>query len=144
MIDLAEPNYQANEGTPEQLPRGAADALNENTNVVPPDQVEATPVADAPGEEEQSGSPQIDSGEADLEPAGQADYTPLYEPVTEDEQFILGPTMRPDEAQFVGTENPSPISPKVRIQLPILQRAAEEPGASDELKLLVDYLLRNA
>ena len=142
---MADVNYKANEGTPEQLPRGQADALNENTNVQAPDAVDAQPVANAP-EEAPADQPQELSPEdaAAISDASPQDQTPMYDPVTDDEQFILGPTTRPDESPLAGTEPTSPISPRVRIQLPVLQRAAQDPGASDELKLLVQYLLRNA
>jgi hypothetical protein len=114
----------ASEGTSEQLPRGAATAINEAT----------------PSETEmQSG--QVDVGPLP-EPAEAADYEPEFEPATDDEDFITGPSLRPDEDVTVGTILQPRVPSHVRKQLPALQEAASAPGASAELQALVAYLLR--
>jgi hypothetical protein len=141
---MADAGYTANEGTPEQLPRGAAEALNENVNVVPPDELEVQPVADAPGEETEEEEPLDPEDEDGIKPAAAADYTPLYEPASEDESLILGPSTRPDESETAGTAPASPISRRLRLLTPVIQKAAEEPGASPQLKELLEYILRNS
>ena len=141
---MAEVEFKANEGSPEQLPRGEAQALNENTNVQPPGEVEAVEALPEEEPEEEVGATMDPSDEELAGPATDADFNPLYEPATEDEQFILGPTTRPDEAETAGTEPQAPISARLRRLLPVLLKAAEEPGASEELKQLVEMVLRRA
>ena len=143
---MADAGYQANEGSPEQLPRGEAAALNENTNIQAPEDIDINAPVDAPGGE---GAPveeaPLDPEDlAQLEDADAADLDPLYEPASEDEAWIVGPTTRPDEPETAGTAPVSPISPRLRQQLPVLLRASEEPGASPELQQLVDFILRYA
>jgi hypothetical protein len=117
--------FQANQGTPEQLPQGAATQLNE-ANPQPADQGQAT----APAEE--------------IQPAQPADYEPQYQPATDDEEFLTGPTTRPDEDVTAGAVMGDRVPPHVRSQLPALQAAADAPGASAELQALVSYLSRNS
>lgn len=141
---MAETGYTANEGTPEQLPRGAAEALNENTNVQAPDEIGAQPVQDAPEETTEEEQPLDPEDEAQVAPATAADFNPLHEPGSEDEAFILGPSTRPDESETAGTFPASPISRRLRLLTPVIQKAAMEPGASPELRQLLDYILRNS
>lgn len=164
---MAEPDYRAGEGTATQLPHGAAQSLEENTNVQAPETLDIpqeTPIAgsESDGEASQDASEGQGTGEAEndqsegsqdeilpedaaeLEPAGPEDWAPAYEPETEDDAFITGSTTRPDEPATAGTYPVSPISRRVRLQLPVIQRAAEEPGASEELKSLLAFILRRA
>jgi hypothetical protein len=117
--------FQQNAGTPEQLPQGAATQLNE-ANPQPADTAAEQPQADMP------------------EPAQAADYEPEFQPSTDDEDFIVGPTTRPDEDVTTGTDSPQRVPPHVRAQLTALQDAANVPGASAELQALVAYLLRSS
>ena len=122
-----EPGVRANQGTPEQLPKGEAQRLNEETNVEAPEPIilpEEEPV--------------------DLGLAGPGDFEPVFEPETEDEEFITGPSTRPDEPQYIGSAQSTPISPQVRRMLPVLERAANDPEASQSLKDMVRYILRNS
>jgi len=117
---------QQGAGTPEQLPQGAASAVNEAT----PSATEMT-------------AEQVDVGDFP-EPAEAADYEPLFEPATDDEDFITGPSLRPDEDVTAGASVPLRVPAHVRAQLPSLQAAADAPGASAELQALVSYLLRTS
>ena len=147
---MAETNIPASEGSPEQLPRGAATQLNENTNLQAPE-----PVALSQGPVEATGATETpagggdgtqgpEEGSEDLQPAEAADYEPLFEPGSEDEEFITSPTSRPDEAQWVGAQSKRTLPQAVRRHLGPLQEAAAMPGASPELVSLVKYLLRQA
>lgn len=135
-----DPGYTANEGSPNQLPRGEATALNEGTNVVAPDPIQAAVALTEP-----EGMPQEVAPEDDVpvEPAAPEDFLPDYEPSTEEEAFLTGPTMRPDEAQTAGSAPRRGLAPVVRRNLGILQQAAAGPNASPELRALVQFLLRN-
>ena len=124
---------------PEQLPAGAATEANAQLPTLTasqPDPMAGAPEAAAPAAPE--------DGAEDLVPAQAADYNPIYQPQSEDEAFLTDPTTRPDEAQWVGTGPQPTLPPAVARQLPALQRAAAEPGASPELQVLVAYLLRRA
>jgi hypothetical protein len=127
-MSVPEAEFQMGGGTPEQLPQGAAQNLNEGLEQVP--QQEAPEAVAAPEEE-----PEL---------AGPADYEPLFEPATEDEDFLVGPTTRPDEDVTAGTTAPQRVPAHVRSQLSALQAAADAPGASAELQALVSYLLRTS
>ncbi len=139
-----QPGFTANEGSPDQLPRGEAAALNDGTNVVAPDPLALAPPAAEAQATSEGQTAQALAGAEDLAPAQPADYQPIFEPGSEGEDFITGPTTRPGEAQYVGAGPRPTLSPQVRAQLPALQAAASEPGASIELQTLVKYLLRLA
>ena len=126
------PGFQANEGSPDQLPRGAAEAANAGTDVEAPAPIE-TP---APAPEA--------APEAPGPVATPADFEPQYTPETDDDKFLVGPSERPDEASWVGANPPRGQSPAVRRNLNLLQEAASVPGASAELQALVSYLIRTA
>lgn len=135
------PGFQASEGSPEQLPRGAAAAANEGTNVVAPDPIEA---AVSLTEEEAMPAPEAAPEEdVPVEPATPQDFLPEFQAETEDEAFLTSPTLRPDEAQTVGTAPQRALAPNVRRNLGLLQQAAASPTASPQLRALVQYLLRN-
>ena len=134
------PGYQAVEGDPNQLPRGEATRLNESTDVEAPAPLDITTGAD------EAAPPVAEVEEEPLGPddlADAADFNPEgYVPLDEDEEYLVGPTMRPDEDQAVGAQYPTPLSNRLRLNLPALQAAASEPGASPELIALVALLLR--
>jgi hypothetical protein len=63
-----------------------------------------------------------------------------FKPVSEDEQFLFGPTQRPDESVFTGAprggaKNPPP--PTLGRWLPTLLKAAERPDAPPELHAFI-------
>ncbi len=114
--------------------------MNEGTNLVAPDPIEAAvsltqedAMPLAPGEED-----------VPVEPAAPGDFLPEYQPETDDDVFLTGPTRRPDEAQTAGTEPRRGLAPNVRRNINLLQEAAASPNASPELRALVSYLIRNA
>lgn len=147
---MAETDFVASEGSAEQLPRGAATQLNENTNVQPPEPValpetpvEGTGATESPAGGE-PGMEGPEEGSEDLLEAENADFEPVYEPEDEDDEFIVGPTGRPGEAQWVGAQSRRTLPAAVNRHLTTLQEAAAMPGASPELVALVKYLLRKA
>jgi hypothetical protein len=72
-----------------------------------------------------------------------ADYRPLFSPESEDDAFITGPSMRPDEPVTAGIPSGGASIPAAVIRnLPLLQRAAQEPGADPKLQTLVALVLR--
>lgn len=142
---MPETGYVANEGSAEQLPRGEAAALNENTDIQAQEPLDVAPPAEAaPEAAPAEAAPAPEDGAEDMLPAEAADYEPLYEPQSEDEAFLVGPSARPDEAQWVGATSKRTLPEAVRRHLGPLQEAAAMPGASPELVALVKYLLRQA
>ncbi len=131
-----EVQYNESAGTADQLPRGEATKLNEQ---LPTENPKAPDGVQAPSDAEMAAA---GADEAQFKPAAHEDFQPGYEPTSEDDVFITGPSGRPDESQLVGTQSPGPISNRVRNSLPELQKAASEPGASPELIAMVKLLLR--
>jgi hypothetical protein len=80
--------------------------------------------------------------QAQPELAGPADNQPLYQATSEEDAFIIGPTLRPDEPQNAGTAPRTHIPAQVIRDLPLLQRAASEPNADPQLISLVSFLVR--
>lgn len=136
-----QPQVTANEGSADQLPRGAATDLNA---AMPSPTELAAGGEPTPPEGVSAPTPTEQVDMSGFGPADAQDWLGQYEPTTEDEAFIVGPTGRPDESQTVGTTPVSPVSAQVRYSLPALQRAAEEPGASETLKALVANIARRA
>src|SRR3990170_3392366 len=124
--------FEQSAGTPEQLPQGAATELNE-----------ALPTA-TPGEPESSAEEAAAEVEVPVEPALPQDFDPMFAPETEEDDFIAGPTLSPDEPQTVGAVRRAPLSPRVRRSLPLLQQLAAEPDSSPQLRALVALLLPEA
>ena len=118
--------FEQNAGTPEQMPQGAATELNE-----------ALPTTKTPTEPESV----VDMP---IEYAKPADFEPGYQAEDEDMGFVTGPTTRPQEAVTAGTTAPArtQLSPEVRRNLPALVRLASRPDASEDLKALVAFLVR--
>jgi hypothetical protein len=130
--EVPDVQYELAAGTPDQLQQGAASELNAGLPTENPQAPEAA--VEAPAE-----------AAPELAPAEAADHEPIFEPTTDDEAFITGPTTRPDEGQFVGAmDTQTKLTPVIRKQLPALQRAAAEPGSSQELQNLVAFLLKQA
>jgi hypothetical protein len=128
-MSVPEAEFQQGGGTPEQLPQGAAQGLNEGLAQVPE---EGGAPAAAPLEEEVP------------ETATPADYEPAYQPETDDDAFLTGPTTRPDEPVTAGVNDRADIPASLRRALPLLVDAANTPGASPQLRSLVNFLVREA
>lgn len=121
------PEFKAQQGTPDQLPRGEAQQLNQ-----PP------PEPPAPVVEVQQPAPTPEPQAALATPA---DYEPNFVPQTDEEAFITGPTMRPDEPQTAGafdTRTPPPND--VASWMPLFVEASSYPDAPPQLKSLTALL----
>jgi hypothetical protein len=124
-MSTPEPEFQQGAGEATQLPQGAATQLNDAMAEVPTPQ-DDTQLAQ-------------DSG---VELAQPSDYEPQFQADNEDEAFITGPTTRPDEPVTAGIPTGADaIPPDVIRNLPLLQRAAQEPGADPNLQTLVALVL---
>jgi hypothetical protein len=126
--------FEQGAGTAEQLPQGATEQLNE-----------ALPTT-TPGEPETALEATTEPSGAIPEPelAMPQDFEPVYAPESEEDDFIAGPTLSPDEPQTVGATRRVQVPPNVRRSLPLLQQMAAEPSASPQLRALVSLLLREA
>lgn len=127
-----QPEFQAGEGTPDQLPRGEATAVNEANTP----QAKAPEAAKAPMEEDTS----------EPEMAAPADYEPLHQPEGDDEAFITGPTTRPDESVSTGAfaRGPRSLSPRLAAAMPMFADAASLPDAPPQLLTLMALLAQDA
>ena len=128
MADLQE--FQAEEGTSQQLARGEATQLNEALPAeggTPPEQ--GAPAA-------QPVEPQFP------ELAQPSDYEPLHTPENDDEEFLTGPTLRPGEPVTTGAFSGAArgLPPDIVAALPAYQEAASVPGASPQIQLLAAAL----
>lgn len=121
-------------GPGSDLPQGAASELNA---ALPTQTVSEGEMIEAPGAEGEA---------ADLEMAEASDYEPMYVPEDDDDAFITGPTIRPDEPVTMGVTAASPrrLSPDLLRHLPDITAAAAMPGASATLKTVADFLVREA
>jgi hypothetical protein len=121
---------RANQGTPDQLPQGAAAELNAAmpSELAPEELLAEADVEEVP----------------DLEPATAADFDPAYVPESEEDEFLTGPTNKPAESQTAGARYPTPLSVRTRAALPVLQAAASDPSATPELIALTRLLVREA
>lgn len=119
-------------GPGSDLPQGAASELN------------AALPTQAVSEGEMIAGPEGEA--ADLEMAESSDYEPMYQPEGDDDAFITGPTIRPDEPVTMGVTANSPqrLSPDLLRHLPDISAAAMLPGASATLRTLADFLVREA
>lgn len=135
----ADISMPAEMGTASQLPYGAATDLNEVAPTTDVTEPEAVTAPEAGGEES------LDTEEALVpELATPADYEPQYTPTSEDDDFIVGPSTRPDEPVTAGAAMRPRLSSSTLASLPVLVAAAAEPDASEELQALVAILLREA
>jgi hypothetical protein len=126
MVD--KPEYRKGTG-PEQLPQGEAQDLNAPAPGAPPEVAVAAQAQDTQ-------PPQA---------ATAADYQPQYNPQSEDESFITGPTTRPQEPVTHGaTTIAGGVSPELRRLLPALVEAAHTPGAPEQMRYIVDFIIRQA
>ncbi len=145
---MPESGYQANAGSAEQLPRGAATAANEGVNVEAPAPIEEAPTeAPAPEDQQAVGMDMPMDGEEDLADAAPTDGEPAYEPQSEAEQFITGPSLRPDEGVTAGVTalpNENYIPEDLRRAMPSLVAASQQPGASPLMQTIVAWIVREA
>lgn len=131
--------FEQGAGSPEQLPQGATQELN----AALPTSTASEPVSEAEAAAGAAGAA-APVEEVPIEPALPQDYDPVWAPETEEDDFIAGPTLSPEEPQSVGAGRRQPLSAQVRRSLPLLQQMAAEPGASPQLRALVSLMLREA
>ena len=118
------------------LPQGATGELNA---LLPED----------PGQGEMLATPtaEVDPAElAELDPAESGDYEPAYVPEDEDDEFFVSETTRPDETISEGvTGMPvADMGESLRRALPSLVAAANAPGASEHMRTIVRWAVREA
>ena len=126
-------------GVDEQLGQGEVSELNAGLDLAKDMAAgnEAAAPAAGPAMEEAPDDSMDEASLADFEPKGGA--------MNEDSKFVTGPTMKPQEAQWVGSRVAAgPVSPRVRRRLHTLQKAASAPGASPRLQAMVKWLLENS
>jgi len=116
---------------PDQLPQGAATDINTAPVGTPPQDVQpAAPAAPAP-QQPQAAIP--------------ADFEPKFVPQGDDETYITGPTTRPNESVTAGASSRQRgISASLRRDLPALVHASTQPGAPEQMRFIVDFLIREA
>ena len=125
-------------GVDEQMGQGEASELNDGLDLA--EDLEA-------GTEDVGEAAAATAEEPDdsMQPASLSDFEPQGGAQGEDMKFVTGPTMKPDEAQWVGARSAAgPVSDRVRRRLPTLQKAAQAPGASPRLQAMVKWLVENA
>jgi hypothetical protein len=139
-----EPEFQQGAGEPTQLEQGAATQLNEvqseaqnQLRISDPQHAMAT--VPSPDQAQDPAQVAQDSG---VELAQASDYEPQFQADNEDDAFITGPTTRPNEPVTTGIPTGADSIPaEVLRNLPLLQRAAQEPGADPNLQTLVALVL---
>lgn len=127
-------------GPGNDLPQGAASQVNA---ALPSQTVSEGQTIEAPAPGDQAAAAE-DTAEPEL--AQDSDYEPVYTPETEDEQFITGPTTRPDESVSTGAfaRGPRTLSPRLAAAMPMFVAAAELPDAPPQLRLLMQMLASDA
>ena len=120
------------------LPQGAASEVNA-----------ALPTQTVPDASGQPGAVEGGAAAADTsepEVAQPSDYEPMYTPETDDEQFITGPTTRPDESVSTGAfaRGPKSLSPRLAGAMPLFVAASELPDAPPQLRVLMSLLAADA
>lgn len=115
-----EVKYKQNAGTPDQRPQGAAGDLNEGLAAVPDQEAAIVP-----------------EEEGELELALPEDNEPVYQPITDEDDFIFGATTRPNEPESFGAVSSRPLRPaNVESWLPALDEAASALDAPPQVKAL--------
>lgn len=129
---------QGEPGVDEQLGQGETQELNEGLELAD----ELDEGTKDFGDETAGGPEEADDS---MQPATLADFEPQGGAQNEDMKFVTGPTMKPDEAQWVGARSAAgPVSDRVRRRMGTLQKAADAPGASPRLQAMVKWLLENS
>ncbi len=113
---------------PDQLPQGEAKQLNDQLASTPPPPDTAQPVAP---QQQQQALPAA---------ASPNDYQPQFTPQNEGDQFITGPTTRPNEPQTVGAHQQLPVPQAVLDAMPAFVEAAQAPDAPPQLQALVQLI----
>jgi hypothetical protein len=127
---------QGEPGVNEQMGQGEAGQLNDGLDLAREMESGQEDLAEGGVEEP------MDDG---MDEATPADFAPQRGALNEDMKFVTGPTLKPNEAQWVGARSASgPVSPRVRRRLHTLQKAASAPGASPRLQAMVKWLLENS
>lgn len=124
-------------GPGQSLPQGAASEVNAN---LPTETVSGPGEALAAPAEDQAGA---DAGLP--EPAQPSDYEPVFQPENDDEDFLTGPTTRPDEPVTTGAfgGGRTALPPDAPTWMPVFVEAAQLPDAPPQLKALVRILTSN-
>jgi hypothetical protein len=92
----------------------------------------------APADAQQQTGPDLSPPEGvSLLPPGQGDGG--YKPADETEEFLYGPTQRPNESVFAGAARPGRTAPPADLGrwLPKLLKAAQSPDAPPELHAFI-------
>lgn len=127
-------------GPGNDLPQGAASEVNA---ALPTQSVSEGQTIEAPAPADQAAAAE-DTSEPEV--AQPSDYEPIYTPESEDEQFITGPTTRPDESVSTGAfvRGPMSLSPRLSAAMPLFVAAAELPDAPPQLRVLMSLLAQDA
>lgn len=137
-------DIKRNTGTPQQMEKGQAQALNEGIQAAAAAQ-EATQAQAAP----QEGSGAAEAVEQPPAPetpqdgstgqrkglAGVSDVLP-FNPQDDDDRFLFGPTERPDEPVVPMP----PVPDDIEDWLPLLRDAALQPGAPRQLHDFLNFV----
>jgi hypothetical protein len=128
---------QGEPGVDEQLGQGETQELNDGLDLAK-DMAAGT-------EEVGAGPAGAEAPDDSMDEALPADFEPKGGALNEDSKFVTGPSLKPNEAQWVGSRSISgPVSPRVRRRLHTLQKAASAPGASPRLQAMVKWLVENS
>jgi len=130
---------QGDPGVDEQLGQGETQELNDGLELAREMDAQGDALMPGPGPVAAVADDSMDQAtRADFEPQGGGS-------LNEDSKFVTGPTMKPEEAQWVGSRVAAgPVSPRVRRRMQTLQKAASAPGASPRLQAMVKWLLENS
>lgn len=130
---MADADIRRRAGTPEQLPKGAAAALNEVLDALPPEQ------PSTPGAQPEPAPAPAEPGLGPVETGPRPRLR--FQPTNEDEAFLFAPP-DPAELQLAAQAAPAATPPeRLRQLLPDLLEAAAHPTAPASLKLLARVLL---
>jgi hypothetical protein len=135
-----DPQFRMNTGTPNQLPKGAAQDLNEAAAAAAPQDTSPFDI-----EEAGAGDVAADQGEEETAP-GPIQTSPrgsirAQGGMNEDDKLVFGKTSRPNEPLTTGSPaNPKSIPPGLASQLSGLISIAKDPNAPPSIKALVRIL----
>ena len=140
--DPSEAEFRQGEpGVDEQLGQGETQELNEGLDLAD-DMAEGNELDE---EAAAAGAGEPEERDDSMDAATPADFEPQASAKDEDMKFVTGPTMKPGEAQWVGSRSAAgPVSERVRRRMHTLQKAADAPGASPRLQAMVKWLLENS
>lgn len=141
-MSTAEAEFTKGEpGVDEQMNQGEAAQLNDGLELAR-EMDDGTQDLGEEGAGEPSGPEEVDDS---MQPATMADFEPKVSAGNDDLKFVTGPTLKPEEAQWVGSRSAAgPVSDRVRRRLHTLEKAASAPGASPRLQAMVKWLIENS